>query len=146
MYEFIYYKAGDAMTRKVIAVAPDTTLAAADAVFGECGFNGLPVVGSDGRLVGFLTKLDLLRAFKFTPDAVTPHYDEIMCRPVETVMTRGPNTVSPETPLTHVLEELLRAGVKSMPVVDGERLVGIVAREDVLRALRRAASGERPPE
>jgi CBS domain-containing protein len=74
-----------------------------------------------------------------------PAYDEIRRRPVRTVMTSQPLTVGPEAPLTRVLETLVATRVKSLPVIEAGRLVGIVAREDVLRALRRAAAGEGPP-
>jgi CBS domain-containing protein len=59
-------------------------------------------------------------------------------------MTRELVTVGPDLPLTRVLQELVETRNKSLPVLDGTRLVGVVAREDVLRALRRAAAGERP--
>jgi CBS domain-containing protein len=146
MYEFIYYRAAHAMTPTPVTVTARATLADAEALFERHDFNGLPVVGDDGRLAGLLTKLDLLRAFVFTPDSVVPHYDEIMRRPVESVMTHEPRTVAPDTPLTRVLEELVETNWKSLPVVEGDRLVGMIAREDILRALRRAAAGERPPE
>jgi CBS domain-containing protein len=146
MYEFIYYRAAHAMTRAPLTITARATLAEAEALFAQHDFNGLPVVGDDGRLAGLLTKLDLLRAFIFTTNSVVPHYDEIMRQSVETVMTHDPRTVAPDTPLTRVLEELVETNWKSLPVVEGDRLVGIIAREDVLRALQRAAAGERPQE
>lgn len=146
MYEFIYYRVAHAMTPDPLTIAPTATLADAERLFEQHDFNGLPVTAGDARLLGFLTKLDLLRAFIFTSQAVMPHYDEIMQRPVAGLMTRAPRSVAPDTPLTRVLEVLVDKHFKSFPVVDGDRLVGIIAREDVLRALRRAAAGERPPE
>jgi CBS domain-containing protein len=59
-------------------------------------------------------------------------------------MTRELVTVAPDIPLTRVLQKLVETRNKSLPVLDGARLVGVVAREDVLRALRRAAAGELP--
>jgi CBS domain-containing protein len=59
-------------------------------------------------------------------------------------MSRNLRTVTPLTRLTRVLEILVSAGIKSLPVVDGDELVGIVSREDVVAALRRASAGERP--
>jgi CBS domain-containing protein len=53
-------------------------------------------------------------------------------------------TVAPDDPLTHVLQKMVHTRCKSFPVLEDDRLVGIVAREDVLRALRRAAEGRRP--
>ena len=63
---------------------------------------------------------------------------------VEQVMTADPTIVAPESPLTRVLEEMVGTRNKSFPVVADGRLVGIIAREDVIRALRRAAAGHGP--
>jgi len=60
-------------------------------------------------------------------------------------MARQPVVVQPTTRLTRALEKMIDTRSKSFPVVDAkERLVGVVAREDLMRALRRASSGERP--
>jgi CBS domain-containing protein len=59
-------------------------------------------------------------------------------------MTRQPLTVDPELPLTRVVELMVNTRNKSFPVVQDGRVVGIVARENVLIALRRAASGQEP--
>jgi CBS domain-containing protein len=144
MYEFLDYLVSDVMS-KPTTVGPDASLAEAERILGQTGFNGLPVVDG-GALVGFVTSLDLLAAFRFTPDAILPPYDEIMRRPVSSVMVKQPAVVQPGTRLTRVLEKLVDTRNKSFPVVDPktERLVGVVAREDVMQALRRAGSGERP--
>ena len=144
MYEFLDYVVSDVMS-KPTAIGPDATLAEMEQTLERTGFNGLPVV-SEGALVGFVTSLDLLEAFRFTPDAIIPPYDEIMRRPVSSVMAREPAVVQPRTRLTRVLEKMITTRNKSFPVVDpnGSSLVGIVAREDVMRALRRARAGERP--
>ena len=70
MYEFLDYEVRDVMS-KPTTVAPDATLAEVEQILERNGFNGLPVV-ADGALVGFVTSLDLLEAFRFTPDASTP--------------------------------------------------------------------------
>jgi CBS domain-containing protein len=90
-----------------------------------------------------VTKLDLLRAFRFTDDHMFPPYEQVMAEPVRQVMTTDATTVTPRTPLTRVLETLVRTRMKSLPVVEDERVVGMIAREDVLAALRRAVAGER---
>ena len=144
MYEFLDYVVGDVMS-KPVTVAPDATLAEVERVLEQTGFNGLPVV-ADERAVGFVTSLDLLEAFRFTPDAILPPYDEIMRRSVSSVMAKEPAVVQPTTRLTRVLEKMVDTRNKSFPVIDPktERLVGVVAREDVMKALRRAGAGERP--
>jgi CBS domain-containing protein len=143
MYEFVSYRVADVMTREPQTIGPAAALAEAEAIFAAHDFNALPVVDGD-RLIGVLTKFDFLRAFVFTPEAVIPPYDDIMRQPVARFMTHKPVTVDPEMPLTRVLQQMIDTRCKSFPVVEGARLVGIVAREDLLRALRAAVAGECP--
>ena len=72
-----------------------------------------------------------------------PPYEKIMTRPVRELMTERVVTVTPREPLTKVLEKMIETRSKSFPVVDAGAVVGMVAREDVLVALRRAVAGER---
>jgi CBS domain-containing protein len=145
MYEFLAWRVADAMSAGVVALAPDASLADAETLFDRHDFDALPVLEEDGSLAGIVSKLDVLRAYHFTPEAIVPPYEEIRRRPVRAVMSLQPHTVGPEAPLTRVLETLVATRVKSLPVVEGGRVVGMVSREDVLRALRRAAAGEGPP-
>jgi CBS domain-containing protein len=144
MYEFLEYVVADVMQSEVVTIGPEASLADAEAIFEKHQFNGLPVIDDGGRLVGLLTKLDLLSAFRFTDAHMFPPYAEIMKRPVGEVMSDDLQTVTPRAKLTAVLEKIVRSRRKSFPVVDGDTLVGMVAREDLMAALRRAASGHRP--
>ena len=144
MYEFLEYRVVDAMTRSPVTIAPSTTLAEMEGLFERHDFNGLPVVDGGGGVLGFATKLDLLKAFEFTRERIVPPYDEIMARSVEGVMTRDVECASSGMPLTRVLQRMIETRNKSLPVIDNGRLVGVIAHEDVLRALRRAVRGERP--
>jgi CBS domain-containing protein len=144
MHEFLEYRVRHVMTTTLETIEPSASLAQAQAIFDQHDFNALPVVEPDGRLVGILTKLDLLAAFAFTPDTIIPRYEDVMRSQVAEQMTRELVTVAPDFPLTRVLQELVETRNKSLPVVDGTHLAGIIAREDVLRALRRAAAGELP--
>ena len=69
---------------------------------------------------------------------MVPHYEEIMEQAAEAVMSRNPVSVSPHLPLSRLLQKLVEMRTKSLPVVEDGRLTGIIAREDVLKALRRA--------
>ncbi len=140
MYEFLQYRVKDAMTSTPMTVAPGTPLRALEEIFSTYDFNGVPMVDAQGKLLGMITKYDLLKAFIFSPESMTPHYDEIMERPAESVMTRAPETVTPELPLSRVLEKLVEFHIKSFPVMNGEKLAGIISREDVFAALRRATT------
>ena len=144
MYEFLDYQVADAMTYRPVTVGAGTPLAEVEALFERHDFNSLPVVSRDGILVGVVTKLDFLKAFAFTPHEMVPHYDEIMGRPAESVMIRDPATVRPDMTLTRLLQLMVDTRYRSFPVAIGALLIGIVARQDVVRALRRAAAGEGP--
>jgi len=144
MYEFIYYQVKDVMTPKPFMVNRDVTLSEAEDIFEKHDFNGLPVVNESHRLIGMITKLDLLKAFAFTEKSKIPHYNAIMDRKISKVMTKNPRVVYPETPLTRVLQDMIDTGHKSFTVVENDVVVGVVAREDIIRALRQAAQGERP--
>ena len=144
MYEFVYYQVKDVMTSDPITVSQDVTLAEAEKIFEEHDFNGLPVVDEGNRLIGMVTKLDLLKAFAFIKRIKVPHYDTIMSQLVSQIMIRNPHVFTTDTPLTRVLNKMIETGHKSFPVVESDRVVGIVAREDVLKALRRASTGLLP--
>jgi CBS domain-containing protein len=144
MYEFLEYQVADALTLRPVTVGRRTTLAEAEALFERHDFDCLPVVDEDGALVGVIGKLDFLRAFAFGNRTMMPRYEEIMQQPVESVMTLRPTTIAPDMNLTRVLQLMVETRHKSFPVTIGALLIGIVSRGDVVRALRRAATGERP--
>ena len=139
MYGFIEFRVRDAMTPPV-TISASATLADAERVFEERDFNMLPVVEGN-RMVGVLSKLDLMKAFAFTNSSLIPPYAEIMQRPVKQYMNTEPFVADPEMPLTRALQRMVETRCKSLPVVREKRIVGIVAREDVLRALRCAVAG-----
>ncbi|MCP5197784.1 MAG: CBS domain-containing protein [Gammaproteobacteria bacterium] len=145
MYEFLQYQVRDAMTPEPIAISPKAKLREAEGLFELHDFNGVPVVDEQRHLLGILTKFDLLKAFSFDFHTLVPHYDEIMEQPVERVMTPYPASVEPQLPLSRLLQKLVEMRAKSLPVVEESRLVGMIAREDVLKALRRAAIQHETP-
>jgi CBS domain-containing protein len=144
VYEFLEYRVRHVMTDRPVTISPDTTLAAAQALFEEHDFDALPVVEDSDRVVGMLSKLDLCKAFAFTTTRKVPQYEEILGQPAESVMSRDFAGVPPDLPLTRALQAMIESSTKSLPVVEQGRLVGIVAREDVLQAVRRAAEGRKP--
>jgi CBS domain-containing protein len=87
-------------------------------------------------MIGLVTKFDFLKTFVFATSQMVPHYDELMSRTVEEVMTEDVVHVDPSTPLTRVLQLMVDRRARSFPVLDRERkLVGMVSREDIMRAL-----------
>jgi CBS domain-containing protein len=144
VYRFLEYRVEHVMTADPVTISPNTTLGEAERIFEQHDFDALPVLEDGGRVVGMLSKLDLCKAFAFTPTRMVPPYEEIIGQPAEVVMTRDFVPVAPDLPLTRALQAMIEASTKSLPVVEGGRLLGIVAREDVLRAIRRAAEGHGP--
>jgi len=138
MYRFLQYTVADYMTRGPVTITPDTTLRELEGLFEQHAFNGVPVIDGGEQLLGMVTKLDVLKAFSFTTGAPAPHYDEIMDGTlVEAVMTREPVTVREDLPLSRALMCMIELRNKSFPVVNEQgRLAGVLAREDILKALR----------
>jgi CBS domain-containing protein len=138
MYRFLEGTADQYMTRAVTTVTRRTTMRELEALFEKNDFNSFPVV-EEGKLLGLVTKFDFLRSFAFTTGQMVPHYDELMQRPVGEMMTEAVVHVEPTAPLTRVLQLMVSLKSRSFPVIGPDRqLVGIISREDVIRALKDA--------
>ena len=113
-----------------ITVSPQTSLPEILKLMSEHLIGGIPVV-EDGRLVGIVTRGDVM--------GVSPqHRDKIRARHI---MTRNPITVTPEDTLADCLRIMMAGGIGRLPVVEDEesrKLVGIIARADIGRAIRRS--------
>jgi CBS domain-containing protein len=127
------------MTRTVTTVRRDQTIREVNDMFERDDFNSYPVQ-EDDQVVGIVTKFDLLRCFAFTPSQIVPRYADLMKRTVADVMTSDFIYVRPETRLTRVLQLMVEHRLRSIPVMDGDqKLAGIIAREDILKALAETA-------
>jgi len=140
LYKFLEETAGAYMTRDVKAVSRGTTVRELGQMFDHDDFNTFPVVEND-EVIGIVTKFDMLKCFAFTPNQMLPRYSDLMDRKVADVMTTEFIYVRPDTKLTRVLQLMVEHRIRSLPVTDGEnRLAGIIAREDIVRALAAAAN------
>lgn len=145
MYGFLQETVEDNMTKSVRSIAPETTVGDLYRLFAADGFEAYPVVRGE-VLVGVVSKLDALKVFGLATDRILPRYDEGMFTTVDEIMTGDVVTVDAEAKLQRVLELLVKHRVKSLPVVDRRNnLVGIIAREDVMRAMERATLRQYPP-
>jgi CBS-domain-containing membrane protein len=145
MYEFLQETVADNMTSPVRSVAPEVTVADLYRLFAADDFDAYPVVRDD-TLVGMVSKLDALKPFAFAEDQILPHYKDGMETTVDAVMTADVVAVEPDTHLQRVLQLMIKHRVKSLPVIDQWRnLLGIVAREDIMRAMARSVLSYYPP-
>ncbi|MGY1739611.1 MULTISPECIES: CBS domain-containing protein [unclassified Blastococcus] len=131
----------DVMTRAVVTVGPDTSAEYAGEVMAEHGFAALPVVDADGRLVGIVAEADVLRD-RLPRDPRLhlrrdPEPARVLPLLVRGVMTAGVRSVDPTADVSDVAQLFVDGHLRSVPVVDGGRVVGIVSRRDLLRALVR---------
>jgi CBS-domain-containing membrane protein len=145
MYEFLHETVANNMTRSVRSVTPETTVGDLYRLFAADDFEAYPVV-KDDALVGVVSKLDALKVFALAEDQILPHFADGMGATVDAIMTSDVVTVEPETNLQRVLQKMVTHRVKSLPVIDKRRnLVGIIAREDIMRAMERWALRQQPP-
>ena len=136
LLKFLAMQTKDVMNKFVLTVSRQVSLRELEHLFETYDFNGFPVV-EDRHLIGIVTKFDFLKNFVFTPSNVFPHYDDLMKRTVEEIMVKKVSTVHPSTPLTRVLQLMVDTRDKSFPVVNEKnRLVGIISRGDIVRALK----------
>lgn len=145
-------RAENVMTSGIATVRSDASLGEAIALMVNRHVSGLPVLSGDDLLVGILTEGDLLRRVETGtqaprqlrwldilrgPGHSAAEYVRTHSRRVEDLMTRNVATVREDAPLEDVVELMERKHVKRVPVVRGDRLVGIVSRADLVRALGR---------
>ena len=135
MHGFLEKRVAEYMSTPVVSVPPDTRLLELEKRFAEHDFNSFPVLDGD-LLVGVVTKFDILKVFAFTPRSVVPSYEVLSQRRAAQIMTRDVITFTPDTPLPRVLQTLVDFRVKIFPVVESRRVVGMIAREDLVKALR----------
>jgi chloride channel protein, CIC family len=118
--------AADLMQRRVETLSSHMTLPEAIQAFSSSHHRGFPVV-DDGRLIGIVTQTDLADLSR-RPAAQDREIT------LADIMTPQPVTVSPRDPLTQVLYLLNRFKLSRLPVTDGQKLVGIITRADIIRA------------
>jgi CBS domain-containing protein len=116
---------GDIMTSALFSIEAGTTVAEAATVMGERRIGSALVMDGD-RLLGIFTERDIVRA-------LGQHFDAAG-HAVSEWMTRDPLTVSPGTPVEEALRTMFDHGFRHLPVVDSDRVVGIVSMRDLSRA------------
>ncbi|UDL90414.1 CBS domain-containing protein [Mesorhizobium sp. PAMC28654] len=139
------------MTSPVIGIEPSASIADAARLMLSRKISGLPVIRGDGTLVGIISEGDFLRRIELDTKRTRSRWLEFLLSPgkaaneyvhangqrVDEVMSNSVVTTTREASLVEVVELMARHNVKRLPVMEDGKVVGIIARSDLLRALLR---------
>jgi CBS domain-containing protein len=144
--------ASDIMTTDVITVQKDTSLKDLAKLLYENHINGVPVVDADGLLIGIICESDLIRKDKKLhiptvvalfdwvlylerPKKIEKEIQRINATKVEDLYTKKVVTVDEKMPVDEIATIMEQKKISTIPVMDGNRLVGIIGKTDLLRTL-----------
>ncbi|MCX8132376.1 MAG: CBS domain-containing protein [Roseococcus sp.] len=142
-------RAEEIMSRDVVTVRPETPLREVAELLATRHLSGVPVVDAEGRLLGVVTESDLMRRIAAPAEAPmgflaglirdaaaeAARFAKLHGRTAQDVMTPDPLCVVPEAPVAEVAKLLEEKGIRRLPVVSGGRLLGLVSRADILKAV-----------
>ena len=119
------------MTRRIVQIIEQIPMAEVRNIAAKYDYNGFPVVTTDGRLVGMITKGDLLRVACAALDD-----PKIWQQPVSRFMAHGVLALRPEDPVVSAVQYMTESKLRSLPVIDAAcRVIGMVSRNDLMVAI-----------
>lgn len=147
-------KARDIMTKNVITADPGISVRQAAMLMAEKNISGLPVVSKNGEVLGILSEADLIRRIELGTDnrpsrwpgffahseQLAEKFTKARAKVVHDVMTRQVVSVDADADVSEVAATLDDRGLKRLPVMENDALVGIITRRDLVRALSRTDS------
>jgi CBS domain-containing protein len=142
-------RAHQIMTTQVITIVTDAPIVDAANIMLAKHISGLPVVNASGKLVGIISQGDFIRraeigtgrkrgrwlSFLVGPGRAASDFVRERGRRVEEIMTPDPCTVTEDATLEDIVQLMERNNIKRLPVVRGDKLVGIVTRSNLLQAV-----------
>jgi CBS domain-containing protein len=120
-------KAYDIMSIDIEAAKENATVSEIGTRLILRSINGMPIIDDDGKVIGILTIIDILRAIKDNKN--------IDLLKASDIMTRSPIVIYQETSIMDIIDIMDKKGIEMIPVVDeerGDRLIGIVSRKDII--------------
>jgi CBS-domain-containing membrane protein len=144
--------ARDIMTKEVVSVTTETTIRELAEIITAHRIGSVPVLDSEGTLLGIVTESDLIEQDKsFHIPTVISLFDWVIylesekkfekelkrmtARTVADIFTREVLTVTPETPVSEIADIMSGRKIHAVPVVAEGKLVGIVSRIDLIRSM-----------
>ena len=144
--------ASDIMTTDVITVKKDTSLKDLAKILYKNHINGVPVVDDDGLLLGIICESDLIRKDKKlhiptvvaifdavvyleSPKSIEKEFKRISATTVEDLYTKKAISVDEKTPIDEIATIMTQKKIYTIPVMDGDLLVGIIGKADLIRTL-----------
>ncbi len=144
--------ASDIMTTEVITVKKDTGLQDLARILYENHINGVPVVDDDGLLIGIICESDLIRKDKKlhiptvvtvfdavfyleSPKKLEKEFERINATKVEDLYTKDVFTIDEKTEIDEIATVMTQKKIYTIPVVDGDRIVGIIGKADLIRTI-----------
>ena len=149
-------KVREIMTKQVTSISPNVSAKEALDLLLKMQISGLPVISKDGKLVGMFTEKDILInilpsyiekvgsfVYEENPKSIKRKFQDLLNLSVSRLMRKDAVTVDENMSLCEVARLMLTQKVRRIPVLDKEkRVVGIVAREDIIKAYVREAGWE----
>ncbi len=151
-------KVKDVMSQQIVSIGPDAPILDAVRLMLQHKISGLPVIDASGNLQGVVTEGDFLRRtetgtqrkrarwieFLMGPGRLATEYVHTSGRKVSEVMTPDVHTVTEDAPLEEAVHLMERRRIKRVPVMRGAKVVGIVTRANLMRALAHLALAAQP--
>lgn len=138
------------MTKDVFTCQANQTVEVVAKEMVDHGVSVMPIVDESKKLVGIITQSDFIGKEANIPHAlasikklfgellyfgdVEPIYEKAKKRNIEEVMTKDPIRLTSEDSLTTIVKLMSEKNLKRIPIVDGDQLVGIVTRKDLIKA------------
>ncbi|MBK79969.1 MAG: CBS domain-containing protein [Gammaproteobacteria bacterium] len=123
-------RVGDFMSTNVLTLRPDMDVLAAMRLLLSRRVSGAPVIDAFGTLVGMLTERDCLETL-----VISGYHDEREAGRVEEFMSRDVATVAADANVLSLAQRFITVAYRRYPVVEEGRLVGVISRRDVMRAI-----------
>jgi len=128
-------KVREIMTSEVVTVNPETDLRTLKEMFERYDFNSFPVV-EGGRMVGIVSKLDLLKAFSPGLNVSLGRALKLYSKDAADIMHTATIFVSPDDEVSKAADYMVEFKLRSVPVLDKGVLKGMVSRQDIIRCLK----------